>query len=66
MINCVLDSLRVKLVVVTSKTKGSKKPPKRSIKRKRFKWKTKEKSPKSDPTSVNSGLVDHKVAPLQR
>ncbi|MCI89092.1 hypothetical protein A2U01_0110380, partial [Trifolium medium] len=48
-INYVLDSLRVKPVVMTSKTKGSKKPPKRLIKRKRFKWKTKEENPKSDP-----------------
>ncbi|MCI60376.1 hypothetical protein A2U01_0081632, partial [Trifolium medium] len=33
-INCALDSLRVTPVDVTSKTKVSKKPPKRSIKRK--------------------------------
>ncbi|MCI51236.1 hypothetical protein A2U01_0072480, partial [Trifolium medium] len=52
--------------IVTSKTKGSKKPPKRSIKRKRFKWKTKEDNPKSDPASVNSWLVDRKVAPLKK
>ncbi|MCI93159.1 hypothetical protein A2U01_0114457, partial [Trifolium medium] len=37
----------------------------RSIKKKRIKWKTKEESPKSDPTSVKSLLVDRNVAPLK-
>ncbi|MCI21768.1 hypothetical protein A2U01_0042938, partial [Trifolium medium] len=65
LINCVLDSLRVSPVVVTPKTKASKKSPKRSIKRKKFKWKTKEGNQKSDPESVNSWLVDRTVAPLK-
>ncbi|MCI02292.1 hypothetical protein A2U01_0023324, partial [Trifolium medium] len=65
-IKCVLDSLRLNPVGGTSKTKGSKKPPKRSIKRKRFKWKTKKENPKSDPESVNSWLIDCKVAPLKK
>ncbi|MCI92362.1 hypothetical protein A2U01_0113658, partial [Trifolium medium] len=46
-INRVLDSLRVNPIGVTSKTKGSKKPHRRSIERKRFKWKTKEENLKS-------------------
>ncbi|MCI64800.1 hypothetical protein A2U01_0086058, partial [Trifolium medium] len=50
-------------VDVTSKTKGSKKPPKRSIKKKRFKWKTKEENPKSDQARVNLLLVDRNIAP---
>ncbi|MCI81248.1 hypothetical protein A2U01_0102521, partial [Trifolium medium] len=52
-INCMPDSLRVNPVDVTSDKGGFKKPPKRSIKKKRFKWKTKEENPKSDPASVN-------------
>ncbi|MCI72765.1 hypothetical protein A2U01_0094029, partial [Trifolium medium] len=47
-------------------TKGSKKPPKRSIKRKKCKWKNKEENPKSDPTSVNLWRDDRKVAPLKK
>ncbi|MCI82687.1 hypothetical protein A2U01_0103961, partial [Trifolium medium] len=35
-------------------------------KKKRFKWKTKEENPKSDPASVNSLLVDRNVAPLKK
>ncbi|MCI16232.1 hypothetical protein A2U01_0037374, partial [Trifolium medium] len=65
-VKCVLDSVRVNPVGVTSKTKGSKKLPRRSIERKRLKWKTKEENPKSDPASVNSGLIDREVAPLKK
>ncbi|MCI23485.1 hypothetical protein A2U01_0044665 [Trifolium medium] len=42
-INCVLESLRMSPVDVTPKTKGSKKLPKRSIKRKRCKERTRVK-----------------------
>ncbi|MCI33504.1 hypothetical protein A2U01_0054721, partial [Trifolium medium] len=65
-INCVLDSLKVNLVGGTSKTKGSKKSPRRSIERKRFKWKIKEENPKSDAASVNLWLIDREVAPLKK
>ncbi|MCI38805.1 hypothetical protein A2U01_0060034, partial [Trifolium medium] len=43
------DSLRVELVGVSSKTKCFKQPPRRFIKRKKFKWKTKKEKSKSDP-----------------
>ncbi|MCI67689.1 hypothetical protein A2U01_0088948, partial [Trifolium medium] len=49
MIKSMPDSLRVDPVGVTSKTKCFKQPPRRFIKSKRFKWKTKKKKPKSDP-----------------
>ncbi|MCI34990.1 hypothetical protein A2U01_0056211, partial [Trifolium medium] len=61
MINCMTDSLIVDPVGVTSKTKGSKKHPRRSIKRKRFKWKMKKKKPKSDPEDMCSWFVGRKV-----
>ncbi|MCI87361.1 hypothetical protein A2U01_0108644, partial [Trifolium medium] len=48
-IDCMPKSLRVDPVGVTSKTKCFKQPPKRFIKRKRFKWKIKKEKPKSDP-----------------
>ncbi|MCI55504.1 hypothetical protein A2U01_0076755, partial [Trifolium medium] len=51
---------------MTSKTKSSKKPPRRSIKRKGFKWKSKKEKPKSDPEDMCSWLVGRKVAPLKR
>ncbi|MCI38671.1 hypothetical protein A2U01_0059900, partial [Trifolium medium] len=66
MIDCVTDSLRVNPVHVTSKKEGLKKPPKRSIKKKRIKWNAKEKNPKNDPASVKSLLVDRTVAPLKK
>ncbi|MCI54147.1 hypothetical protein A2U01_0075395, partial [Trifolium medium] len=65
-INCIPESLRVNLVGVTSKTKKPKKPPGRSIKRKRFKGKIKKEKPKSDPEDICSWLVGCKVAPLKR
>ncbi|MCI67421.1 hypothetical protein A2U01_0088680, partial [Trifolium medium] len=43
------DNFRKGSVHVISKTKEPKKPPKRSIKGKRFKWKIKKKKPKSGP-----------------
>ncbi|MCI67390.1 hypothetical protein A2U01_0088649, partial [Trifolium medium] len=64
-INCMPDSLRVDPVGVTSKTKKPKKPPRRSIKRKKFKWKFKKEKPKSEPEDMCSWLVG-KVAPLKR
>ncbi|MCI77243.1 hypothetical protein A2U01_0098513, partial [Trifolium medium] len=51
---------------VLSKTKKLKKPPKRSIKRKMFKWKIKKEKLKSGPEDMCSWLVDSKVAPLKR
>ncbi|MCI47358.1 hypothetical protein A2U01_0068599, partial [Trifolium medium] len=65
-INCVLESLRVMPVVVTSKTKDSKKSPKRSIKKKKFTWETKEENPESDSARVNSWCDDCKVASLEK
>ncbi|MCI74865.1 hypothetical protein A2U01_0096129, partial [Trifolium medium] len=59
-------SLRVNPVLVTSKKEGFKKPPKRSIKKKRCNWKTKEENPKSDPTNVNSLLVNRNIGPLKK
>ncbi|MCI86371.1 hypothetical protein A2U01_0107652, partial [Trifolium medium] len=53
-------------VGVTSKTKSSKKSPRRSIKRKMFKWKIKKKKPKSDPEDTCSWFVGRKVTPLKR
>ncbi|MCI67048.1 hypothetical protein A2U01_0088306 [Trifolium medium] len=41
------------------------KPPKRSSKKKRTKWKTKGESLKSYPASVKSLLVDLNNAPLK-
>ncbi|MCI73911.1 hypothetical protein A2U01_0095175, partial [Trifolium medium] len=43
------ESLRVKPGDETSKTKEPKKPPKWSIKRKKFKWKINKEELKSDP-----------------
>ncbi|MCI74510.1 hypothetical protein A2U01_0095774, partial [Trifolium medium] len=60
------ESLRVKPGDETSKTKEPKKPPRRSIKGKRFKWKIKKEKLKSDPEDVCSRLVYRKVAPLKR
>ncbi|MCI39773.1 hypothetical protein A2U01_0061005, partial [Trifolium medium] len=64
--NGVIESLRVDPVDETSKTKGSKKSPKRSIKRKRFKWKIKKEKLKSEPGDICSWLVGSKDAPLKR
>ncbi|MCI10136.1 hypothetical protein A2U01_0031228, partial [Trifolium medium] len=47
-IDCMPNSLRVYPVGVASKTKCFKQPPRRFIKRKRFKWKIKKEKPKSD------------------
>ncbi|MCI66425.1 hypothetical protein A2U01_0087683, partial [Trifolium medium] len=66
MSNCMPDSLRVDPVGVTSKTKRPKKHPKRSIKRRRFKWKIKKEKLKSDPEERCSWLIGSKVAPLRR
>ncbi|MCI01048.1 hypothetical protein A2U01_0022072 [Trifolium medium] len=59
------DSFRVNSIHVTSKNEGSKKPPKRSSKKKRTKWKTKGESLKSYLASVKSLLVDLNIAPLK-
>ncbi|MCI02421.1 hypothetical protein A2U01_0023453, partial [Trifolium medium] len=64
--NVIPDNFRKVSVHVISRTKEPKKPPKRSIKGKRFKWKIKKKKPKSDPEDMCSWLVDSKVAPLKR
>ncbi|MCI59342.1 hypothetical protein A2U01_0080597, partial [Trifolium medium] len=66
MTNGVIESLRVDPVGVTSKTKCFKKPPRRSIKRKKFKWKIKKEKLKSDPEDRCSWLVGREVAPLKR
>ncbi|MCH90390.1 hypothetical protein A2U01_0011305, partial [Trifolium medium] len=66
MIKCMPESLRVNPVDVTSKEKGFKESPKRSIKKKKFKWKIKGENPKSDPAGENSWRVDRKVAPLKK
>ncbi|MCI44830.1 hypothetical protein A2U01_0066069 [Trifolium medium] len=64
--NVTSDNFRTASGHVISKTKEPKNPPKRLIKGKRFKWKIKKEKPKSDPTSVNSGLIDRKIAPLKK
>ncbi|MCI74043.1 hypothetical protein A2U01_0095307, partial [Trifolium medium] len=51
------DNSRIDLVHVRSKTKKLKKPPKWSIKGKRFKWMFKKEKPKSDPEDMCSWLV---------
>ncbi|MCI49399.1 hypothetical protein A2U01_0070643 [Trifolium medium] len=60
------DNLRKVSVQVISKTKKPKKPLKRSIKRKRFKWNIKKEKLKSIPEEMCSGLVGSKVAPVRR
>ncbi|MCI51226.1 hypothetical protein A2U01_0072470, partial [Trifolium medium] len=60
------DDVRTTSVHVISKTKGQKKLPKRSIKRKRFKWKFKKEILKSDPASVGSWSFKRKVAPWKK
>ncbi|MCI82942.1 hypothetical protein A2U01_0104216, partial [Trifolium medium] len=44
--NTTLDNFQKASIHVMSKTKEPKKPPKRSIKGKRFKWKIKKEKPK--------------------
>ncbi|MCI62866.1 hypothetical protein A2U01_0084123 [Trifolium medium] len=56
----------MKPVDATPNTKGSKKPSKRTIKRKRFKCKIKKEEPKSNPKDMCSWLVAHKDAPLKK
>ncbi|MCI68911.1 hypothetical protein A2U01_0090172, partial [Trifolium medium] len=58
-----LDNFQKASVHVRSKTKKLNKPPKWSIKRKRFKWRTKKEKLKSDPEDMCSWLVSSKVAP---
>ncbi|MCI33241.1 hypothetical protein A2U01_0054458 [Trifolium medium] len=60
------DNFRKASVHVISKTKKPKKTPKRSIKRKRFKWRIKKEKLKSDSEDMCSWLVSSKVAPLQK
>ncbi|MCI17991.1 hypothetical protein A2U01_0039142, partial [Trifolium medium] len=64
--NVTSDNSWTDSVHVISKTKKPKKPPKRSIKEKRFKWKFKKEKPKGDPEDMCSWLVGSKVAPLKR
>ncbi|MCI78576.1 hypothetical protein A2U01_0099846, partial [Trifolium medium] len=54
------NSLRVDPVGATSKNKCFKQPPRRFIKRKRFKWKMKKEKPKSDPEDMCSWLDTYK------
>ncbi|MCI58397.1 hypothetical protein A2U01_0079652 [Trifolium medium] len=64
--NATLDNFRKASVHVISKTRKLKKPPKRSINGKRFKWKIRKEKPKSDPEDMCSWLVSSKVTPLKR
>ncbi|MCI61814.1 hypothetical protein A2U01_0083071, partial [Trifolium medium] len=60
------NNFRKASVHVISNTKEPKKPPKWSIKRKRFKCRIKKEKLKSDPEDRCSWLVSSKVAPLKR
>ncbi|MCI14524.1 hypothetical protein A2U01_0035655, partial [Trifolium medium] len=60
------DNFQRASVHVISKTNKLKKPPKWSIKRKRFKWRIKKERLKSDSEDMCSWLVSNKVVPLKR